>query len=106
MLAMLEQKTLPADSAAALPADNGHPAAAMNQEALNAAPVISVNAAQAAGDKEAGAKALGGGLLGGLFFWAKPAKTESETIGREKLVKLDEKLRNRRYKSWDDVMHG
>jgi hypothetical protein len=57
------------------------------------------------------ARLAGGGLLGGLFAWAgKAEKTvadaERETRDKDALAHLDEKLRNRRYKSWDDVMHG
>jgi hypothetical protein len=50
-----------------------------------------------------------GSLLGGLFFWTAARKAEDgepETKGRDKLAGLDEKLRSRRYKNWDDVMRG
>jgi hypothetical protein len=57
------------------------------------------------------ARLAGGGLLGGLFAWAGKIEkatpdAEREAQDKDALARLDEKLRNRRYKSWDDVMHG
>jgi hypothetical protein len=89
MLALLERQAILPGAAADHGTPPAHPAATQAQEAWNAA------------------KLAGAGLLGGLFFWAKPAgQEEPETIDREKLARLDEKLRSRRYKNWDDVMRG
>jgi hypothetical protein len=57
------------------------------------------------------ARLAGGGVLGGLFAWAGKSEKAApdaaqEAQDKDALARLDEKLRNRRYKSWDDVMHG
>ena len=94
-VALLEQQS--ADQAQP---DPEAPVPAEDASASHAAPHPSAQDAWTA------AKAAGSGLLGGLFAWAAPRKAAPETIDKEKLARLDEKLRARRYKNWDDVMHG